>query len=189
MITDDPRRPHQPARVDTDGGAVFQGDVQAGRDVIGRDKIEVTVSADSRYDVAGLENPYLGLRAFTYDDRDRFAGRQGEICRAVEILATPGEERTLLFITGASGSGKSSLAQAGLLPAPGTPSPSTAGAAPRGRVPALPQAAGHAGGCPHPTRPARTARDRWRPTGRHLHARRLRSDGAGRNPAGTTSTC
>jgi WD40 repeat protein len=72
---------------------------------------------DYPYDVRGLDNPYLGLAAFTYAERAKYAGRERVVEQAVELLTTPGEQRTLLFITGASGSGKSSLAQAGLLPA------------------------------------------------------------------------
>jgi WD40 repeat protein len=73
--------------------------------------------ADDQYDVRGLENPYLGLAAFTYDEREKYAGRERVVAHAVDLLTTPGDQRTLLFITGASGSGKSSFAQAGLLPA------------------------------------------------------------------------
>jgi hypothetical protein len=69
------------------------------------------------YDVRDLANPYLGLAAFTYAERAKYAGRERVVERAVELLTTPGKQRVLLFITGASGSGKSSLAQAGLLPA------------------------------------------------------------------------
>ena len=73
---------------------------------------------DQAYDVRGLdENPYLGLRAYTYEERDRYAGREEDVRRALAALTRPGDERTLLFVTGASGSGKSSFAQAGLLPA------------------------------------------------------------------------
>jgi WD40 repeat protein len=76
----------------------------------------VTESAVAR-DVSGLGNPYLGLSAYTYEDRDRFAGRAGEVERAVRMLTEPGETRPLLFVTGASGCGKSSFAQAGVQPA------------------------------------------------------------------------
>lgn len=69
------------------------------------------------YDVQGLPNPYLGLRSFTYDDRASFAGRRELVEAAMERLTRPGEQRVLFFVTGASGSGKSSLVQAGLLPA------------------------------------------------------------------------
>ena len=30
---------------------------------------------DRSYDVSGRPNPYLGLASFTYDPRDRYAGR------------------------------------------------------------------------------------------------------------------
>jgi hypothetical protein len=72
---------------------------------------------DLAYDVHGLPSPYLGLRSFTYDERERYAGHDAAIRAAVALLTDPSAERVLLFITGASGSGKSSLAMAGLVPA------------------------------------------------------------------------
>src|SRR5829696_8512318 len=69
------------------------------------------------YDVTGLPNPYVGLASFTYENRRQYAGREWEVRDAVTLLASPGEERVLLFVTGASGSGKSSFAEAGLVPA------------------------------------------------------------------------
>src|SRR5436190_11179509 len=86
----------------------FRGDVLIGSTV---------VEAEAAYDVHGLPNPYLGLRAFTYAERARYAGREPEVTVAVEQLIAPGAQRTLLFVTGASGSGKSSFGQAGLVPA------------------------------------------------------------------------
>lgn len=96
-------------------GEVTLGDV-AGRDII---KVSVTISMmEQAYDVRGLENPYLGLRSFTYADRDCFAGRERLVNAAQQwLVGTPGDEHTLLFVSGASGSGKSSLAQAGIIPA------------------------------------------------------------------------
>jgi WD40 repeat protein len=79
---------------------------------------DVTLNyAELAYDVRGLPNPYLGLRPFGYGDRASYAGRERGIAQALAALTGPGEERTLLFITGASGSGKSSFVQAGLIPA------------------------------------------------------------------------
>jgi WD40 repeat protein len=72
---------------------------------------------DVATDVRGLPNPYLGLKPFAYDDRGRFAGREDVVDASVARLATPGAQQTVLFITGASGSGKSSLAKAGIVPA------------------------------------------------------------------------
>jgi WD40 repeat protein len=61
--------------------------------------------------------PYPGLAAFEPQDAERFFGRElltaTLVARAGELLARPG----LLFVLGPSGSGKSSLLRAGLLPA------------------------------------------------------------------------
>jgi serine/threonine protein kinase len=59
-------------------------------------------------------NPYRGLQAFQQADASLFFGREGLIARLVERLAAGERFITLL---GASGSGKSSVARAGLLPA------------------------------------------------------------------------
>ena len=65
------------------------------------------------------ENPYKGLEAFQEEDADRFFGREIVIETAHEkcetLLATPSAPR-LFAILGHSGSGKSSLMRAGLLP-------------------------------------------------------------------------
>jgi Domain of unknown function (DUF4062) len=81
-------------------------------------------------------NPYRGLEAFRKEDADRFFGREALIDqlwnRFLELHVAPadGDAPTrLLAILGASGSGKSSVAQAGLLakldrdPLPGRPNP------------------------------------------------------------------
>ncbi|GAC1317343.1 MAG: hypothetical protein NVSMB2_10950 [Chloroflexota bacterium] len=76
-----------------------------------------TINLDDRsFDVGGRPNPYLGLQAFSYATRERYAGRERQVAEAMDLLTTPGTERVVLFVTGASGSGKSSFAQAGLVP-------------------------------------------------------------------------
>jgi hypothetical protein len=72
---------------------------------------------DPAFDVVGLDSPYVGLRNYTYEDREIYAGRKDTIQAGVQILTTPDTQRTLLFVTGVSGCGKSSYVQAGLLPA------------------------------------------------------------------------
>jgi WD40 repeat protein/energy-coupling factor transporter ATP-binding protein EcfA2 len=57
--------------------------------------------------------PYLGLAAFQPDDADRFFGRQ----KVVDDLLCRLENKRFLAIFGPSGSGKSSLLRAGLIPA------------------------------------------------------------------------
>lgn len=56
--------------------------------------------------------PYRGLNAFQEEDSDLFFGRQ----RLVEQLVQKAKTERLLFVVGASGSGKSSLVLAGLIP-------------------------------------------------------------------------
>ena len=57
--------------------------------------------------------PYPGMKPFTADERARFYGREAEIKQAVERL----RRHPFLAIIGSSGSGKSSLLAAGILPA------------------------------------------------------------------------
>jgi len=72
---------------------------------------------ETAYDVRGLPNPYLGLSSYTYANRAIFAGRERNIAAALANLTNAANPQPLTFVTGASGSGKSSFAQAGLLPA------------------------------------------------------------------------
>ncbi|MCA2812162.1 MAG: WD40 repeat domain-containing protein, partial [Microcystis sp. M090S1] len=57
-------------------------------------------------------SPYLGLRKFEVDDKDKFFGRDNWIIELTDYL----KQKNVLLLLGASGSGKSSLVQAGLIP-------------------------------------------------------------------------
>ena len=57
--------------------------------------------------------PYRGLAAYDVDDADWFFGREREVAECLEIVDATG----FVAIAGASGSGKSSLARAGVAPA------------------------------------------------------------------------
>ena len=59
-------------------------------------------------------SPFPGLRAFTPDDAPIFFGRRGETDGLVQRLANP--DTRFIMVVGASGSGKSSLVAAGLIP-------------------------------------------------------------------------
>ncbi|MBV8441411.1 MAG: hypothetical protein JO312_12780 [Hyphomicrobiales bacterium] len=59
------------------------------------------------------DEPYPGLRAFRRDETHIFFGREGAVNEMVDRLA----EHRFLAVTGASGSGKSSLVRTGLLDA------------------------------------------------------------------------
>ncbi len=65
-------------------------------------------------DVAVLGNPYKGLRAFQEADAGDFYGREALVARLLERLSA-GQAR-FLAVVGPSGSGKSSVVKAGLLP-------------------------------------------------------------------------
>jgi DNA-binding SARP family transcriptional activator/WD40 repeat protein len=68
--------------------------------------------------VAPLEvrNPFKGLRPFTEVDAADFFGRSDLVARMTERLGEPGLSGRLLVVAGPSGSGKSSLVRAGLVP-------------------------------------------------------------------------
>jgi uncharacterized protein YjbI with pentapeptide repeats len=69
------------------------------------------------------ENPYQGLRAFREKDGDRFFGRTTQTYDLWERFQRLHDDRTtvrILPIYGPSGSGKSSLARAGLIPTLGS---------------------------------------------------------------------
>lgn len=89
-----------------------QGNVVAGRDLTVEGDL---VTEEVAYNVSGLGCPYKGLKSYDYEDSDRFAGRDDE-SEAVMLRLCRKAQRTLLFVTGASGSGKSSFVKAGLLP-------------------------------------------------------------------------
>lgn len=59
-----------------------------------------------------VRNPYRGLRPFTEADAELFHGREHDVDRLVELVA----RQRVVAIAGPSGSGKSSLVKAGLLP-------------------------------------------------------------------------
>ena len=60
-----------------------------------------------------LAMPYPGLRPFDSEDEPIFFGREGEVSAMLRQL----EDRRFVAVVGSSGSGKSSLVRAGLLPA------------------------------------------------------------------------
>jgi len=62
-------------------------------------------------------NPYKGLRAFQGADAADFFGRERVVEQLVARLSEPGEGSRFLAVVGPSGSGKSSVLLAGLLPA------------------------------------------------------------------------
>ena len=68
-------------------------------------------------DAAGLTNPYKGLRAFGEADAGDFFGRETLVQALLTHLSMDDDLARFLAVAGPSGSGKSSVVQAGLLPA------------------------------------------------------------------------
>jgi DNA-binding SARP family transcriptional activator/WD40 repeat protein len=78
-------------------------------------RLEQRISAGERIAARGPPTtcPYKGLAVYAADDADRFFGRERLVDRLVARLI----ERRLVAVVGASGTGKSSLVRAGLIPA------------------------------------------------------------------------
>ncbi len=68
-------------------------------------------------DPTGIESPFKGLRPFGEADADDFFGRAALIQDLLGRLAEDGELTPFLGVAGPSGSGKSSVVRAGLIPA------------------------------------------------------------------------
>lgn len=81
----------------------------------GDPELEVPALLRSPVPAAGTGNPYKALDHFTEADAVDFVGREGLVSELAQRLTT-GDDR-LLVLFGPSGSGKSSLVYAGLLPA------------------------------------------------------------------------
>ena len=64
-----------------------------------------------------IRNPYKGLRAFLEADALDFFGRETVVKRLLQSLAEDGHAQRFLAVVGPSGSGKSSVVRAGLVPA------------------------------------------------------------------------
>ena len=77
----------------------------------------IDIIGDEAIPVEWEGNPYVGLRSFSYDENAIFYGRRNAINAIEEKIARCLPDKApSLFILGESGSGKSSLVRAGLLP-------------------------------------------------------------------------
>jgi len=105
------RRATSPTPADRPVGARdLVGDVRA---VLRGPTTQLTAAVDA----SPTRNPYKGLRAFEEADAADFAGREALVGKLVERMAAGGEAGRLLAVVGPSGSGKSSVVSAGLIPA------------------------------------------------------------------------
>jgi WD40 repeat protein len=67
---------------------------------------------DTDYSTANYAHPFIGMRPFAYADRDFFFGREEQVNTLERLI----QQNRLVSVLGTSGSGKSSLIKAGLLP-------------------------------------------------------------------------
>jgi WD40 repeat protein/serine/threonine protein kinase len=81
------------------------------------DLLTVTGGATSTSVLPQPDNPYKGLRPFQAADNRDFFGREKLTATLVERMAETGEFARFLAVVGPSGSGKSSVVRAGLIPA------------------------------------------------------------------------
>ncbi len=79
--------------------------------------IERTLSLEMTPAPFIAKNPYKGLRAFQQSDAADFFGRETLINRLLDRLRNTTDHSNFLAVVGPSGSGKSSVVKAGLLPA------------------------------------------------------------------------
>ena len=77
----------------------------------------ITISDEDGASVRELVNPYKGLRAFSEADAEDFFGRETLVQQLLARLSEGGDLFRFLGVIGPSGSGKSSVVKAGLLPA------------------------------------------------------------------------
>jgi WD40 repeat protein/transcriptional regulator with XRE-family HTH domain len=75
------------------------------------------VPTERLYRLAAADNPYKGLRAFAEGDADDFFGRQTLVQQLLTRMGEDGDLSRFLAVVGPSGSGKSSVVKAGLVPA------------------------------------------------------------------------
>jgi serine/threonine protein kinase len=93
-------------------------DFTAASDVGGGHPVAAPIALPVEGPATGLlENPYKGLRAFQEADAPDFFGRAALVERLLGRLGQEGSTGRFLAVVGPSGSGKSSVVRAGLLPA------------------------------------------------------------------------
>ena len=74
------------------------------------------ISGDGPAGELDRPNPFKGLRAFVETDADGFFGRDDVVEELLEGIESPGPLSRLTLVVGGSGSGKSSVVRAGLVP-------------------------------------------------------------------------
>jgi DNA-binding SARP family transcriptional activator/WD40 repeat protein len=105
------------ARAVIDRGASRDSDEQFASVQAFGDALVAAITGDASDTLAATRNPYVGLRSFQESDAEVFFGRGRVVKEMLARLAEPNVRGRLVAVVGASGSGKSSVVQAGLVPA------------------------------------------------------------------------
>ncbi|KAA3661451.1 MAG: helix-turn-helix domain-containing protein, partial [Chloroflexi bacterium] len=79
-------------------------------------QVKTAVPPISTQEIAALENPYCGLRAFTAANAANFYGRDALIQEILAMMSDGSDLARFTAVVGPSGSGKSSVVKAGLIP-------------------------------------------------------------------------
>ncbi len=87
---------------------------QAAQGLVGTHPITIHIEEDPNVEII---NPFKGLRAFSEADADNFFGRETLVQQLLARLGEGGDLSRFLAVIGPSGSGKSSVVRAGLIPA------------------------------------------------------------------------
>ena len=94
----------------------LEGVVIAGKQIVAWPAAEEPIQPSTQ-EIAALENPFLGLRPFTEADADNFYGRNTLVQELLGLMADGTDLARFVAVVGPSGSGKSSVVKAGLIPA------------------------------------------------------------------------
>lgn len=112
---------HEPQAIHTNGGAAITGNITTqGGDFIGRDQIIAEQILVTIQEIQTLEDqpstpgqpPYKGLTFYDTADEQIFFGRRDRAQKICEMITT----QSFVAVVGGSGSGKSSLVRAAVLP-------------------------------------------------------------------------
>ncbi len=113
-----PRDLGAPARAVIDRGASRDADEQFDSVQAFGDALIAAITGESSDRASrATRNPYVGLRSFQESDAEVFFGRRRLVKEMLTRLANRASRGRLVAVIGASGSGKSSVVQAGLVPA------------------------------------------------------------------------
>jgi WD40 repeat protein/serine/threonine protein kinase len=91
-------------------------DTEPGTPAIGLGTLNVKSITQQEEEIFQAKNPYKGLRAFQVADSADFFGRDSLVEQLLERIANTGNDSDFLAVVGPSGSGKSSVVKAGMLP-------------------------------------------------------------------------